>query len=418
MAADLLAFFSQDNFGCLDFDDVTLLDKVQRGVVVASMDQLLGYFLNAIGYQHTLRPKDVALRRDLRAWGYSKLRKATRDNAHLDAILDTTANCVEHYYPSACHQSKLCTAATTGAAIVADDLIGTPGGLEQLHYFSQRYLRGLPQPEGLCVALADGIRDCDEFYGSKNPRGGSFEVMGWLAGLDACCEEARLAQELPSQFASNGSRDQRTEWSVERLPYYIRNLAGFPNVFIAPIFKPSRDVEVPLEFWISGMPDLSEFICLANDLLSFSKEVLALENFNYFSLITRARRQAGRISHFNSNNSLWTIRDTLYEACEQLLSCTGALDKLFVGFAESLSEQSKAADTQVGGKGLTEETSKISKVDGERLENARLAAKLWVEFKHGYIDFHINHFRYRLDSLRATFQGASAAEIGVAAPAA
>lgn len=108
--------------------------------------------------------------------------------------------------------------------------------------------------------LADGIKDCDEFYGSTNPRTGNFTVMGWLAGVDMFCEEQRFTQELPSQFASNRSGDQHTEWSVEKLPFYVRNLGGVPNPYMVPIFKSSHDVEVPFNLWISAIPDLSVFI--------------------------------------------------------------------------------------------------------------------------------------------------------------
>ncbi|MCJ1264860.1 hypothetical protein MMC22_004735 [Lobaria immixta] len=402
MAAGLLAYFSQDSFACFDFDDVALLDSVQRQAVVGSTEQLLGYFLRAIDYQHIIRPKDVAFRRDLRAWADSRLTKATTDNAHLETDLDTAASCMEYYYPSACHESRMCTGTTTSAIVLADDLVGHRGGLEQFDHFSQRYLRGLSQPEGLCAAFSDGIKDGDKFYGSKNPRLGSFQVLGWLAGIDAICEEARFAQELPSQFVRNGSRDRRTEWSVEMMPYYLRNLAGVPNSFIVPIFKPSLDVEVPLDFWISAIPDLSLFICVLNDLLSFPKEVLELEDFNYFSHVTRARRQVGRTSLFSSNDGLWTFRDTIYEASDQLLSCIAALDKLFITFAESLSEEFEA---QTERKGLMKETDKTSSTDRETLESARLAARYWSEFRQGFIAWHLNLPRYRLDSLRATFGG-------------
>lgn len=403
MAADLLAFFSQDDFDGLDFDDLASLDKAQRQAVLGCMDQIFDYVFRAIGYQHIVRPKDVAFRRDLRAWGYSRLAKATPDNAHLDRLIDSTAIAMEHFYPSACHQAKMCMGAATGALIWADDVIDK-GGLEQLQHFSQRYLRGLPQPQGLCAALADAIRDCDTFYGSKNPRGGSFSVMGSLVGVDGFCEEARLVQQLPGQFTSHGARDQRTKWSAEKLPYYIRNRAGLSDFYMAPIFKPSHDVEVPADLWISGIPDLQRFILLANDLFSFSKETLALENFNYFSLLTRTRRQAGRTSHFDFNGGLWTVRDTLYEAVGQLLSCVTALDSLFISFSESLSEDFTAAQSQAGVNGL-EETDQALKMNREKVENARVAAEQWREFRQGYIAFHINCPRYRLNSMRAKFYG-------------
>ncbi|MCJ1270339.1 hypothetical protein MMC22_010235 [Lobaria immixta] len=201
------------------------------------------------------------------------------------------------------------------------------------------------------------------------------------------------------------------------MPYYLRSLAGVPNCCIPPIFKPSHEVEVPFDLWISAIPDIQEFFLLGNDLLSFPKEVLALENFNYLSLITRARRQVGRTSLFNSKDGLWTMRDTLHEAFDQLLSCTAALDKVFISFAESLSEF-EAAQSQAEINGLTKGKDKTSKMDREKLENARLAAKYWGEYRQGYIAFHVNTPRYRLSSLRAT-TGATTdtREIAVAAAA-
>ena len=414
MAASLLTLFSLDRFGCLDFDDVALIDKAQRQDVVESMDHLFDYLFTAIDYQHIIRPKDTAMRRDLWTWGQSRLTTALPDAVHLDILLVTTANVIEYFYPSACYQARICMATTSAAAILADDLIekSGEGGIKQFDHFSQRYLRGLPQPEEVCAPLADGMKACDEFYGGKNPRLGSFITMGWLAGIDAFCEEGRFAQELPSQFASNSSRNQHTEWSVEKYPYYLRNIAGLSVPYLVPIFKPSHHAEVPIDLWISGIPDLTQFILLANDIFSFPKEVLALDNLNYLSLITRARRQDSRTSLFGSSDGLWTLRDTLYEAFGQILNAISAVDKLFINFPRSLSEEFQAAQTS-----WTEEKLKAEK---EKLENARLLAKQWGEFRLGYIGYHIEAPRYRLHSVRARFRGTpdTTADVGVAAAAA
>ena len=133
--------------------------------------------------------------------------------------------------------------------------------------------------------------------------------------MDGMCEESKFPQRLPRQFAGNRSRYRRTEWSVEKLPWYFRYMSGGAEAYIPTVFKPLHDVEVPLDFWITAIPDLSQFHCIANDLFYFPKEVLALENINYFSLITRGRRQTGRISLFDSKDGLWTFGNTLYEAC-------------------------------------------------------------------------------------------------------
>ena len=147
MAANLLALLSLDKFGCLDFDDVALIDKAQRQDVVECMDHLFDYFLNAIDYQHIIRPKDTVLRRDLWTWGHFRLAQAAPDIVHLNFVLETAAHLVEYFYPSACHQARMCIATTSAATILADDLIGKSGkagGIEHFNYFSQRYLRGLP----------------------------------------------------------------------------------------------------------------------------------------------------------------------------------------------------------------------------------------------------------------------------------
>ncbi|MCJ1471321.1 hypothetical protein MMC07_009969 [Pseudocyphellaria aurata] len=378
MPTDLLAFFSKDNFSCLDFDDVTSLDKAQIQAVVKNIDQISAYCLAAIGHKQMTPPKDLALRTDLWDRTYSRLSKTT-DHAVLENALEAGASLVEYCYPSACYQGRMCMAFVSVLATIVDDFTADPHECEQLEAFSQRYLRGLPQPEGVCATMAESIRDCDEFYGSRYPRTGTTTAMSWLAFTNACCEEARLAQELPRQFVSDCSRDRPTEWSVEKLPVHIRNLSGAPASYIVPIFKPTHDGEVPSEFWISGISDLTQFINFVNDLLSFSKETRALENFNYLSLLTRARRQ------------------------DQVLNSTIAVDRLLVTFAESLSEKFKAAQARAELSGHTEETNKNFKSEQQNLENARLAAKYWGEFRQGHISWHINSPKYQLDSLRATF---------------
>ncbi|MCJ1461544.1 hypothetical protein MMC07_000141 [Pseudocyphellaria aurata] len=364
MTTDLLAFFSKDNFSCLDFDDVALLDNAQRQAVVENMDPILAYLLAAIDYKHISRPRDIALRTELWDWTYSRLSKTIPDHAVLDFVLETSANLVEYYYPSAGHQARMCMASATVAGLLVDDFVSKPHGCEQLEAFSQRYLRGLTQPEGVCAAMAEGIKANDEFYGSTYPRAGTIAVMGWLNAVDASVEEARLAQELPCQFVSDCSRDRPTEWSVEKLAGHIRNDSAAPHAYLVHIFKPTHDGEVPSEFWM---------------------------------------RQVGRASLFDTKDGLWTFRDTIYEACDQLINCTIALDRLFVTFAESLEEKFKATPTQAEVVGHMEETDKRSKSGQKNLENARLAAKYWGEFRQGIIAWHINTPRYQLDSLRATF---------------
>lgn len=404
MNADLFALFSEESFKCLDFDDVVTVGEGERQAVEATLDKITSTFLSILGYQHMTQPKDIAFRKEFWAWGQAKLSKIVRSDSKLEQLLDTSASCMEYFYPSSDFEFRMSHGTSTCVAILADDLITDPSSLEEISHFSQRYLRGLPQPEGLCDAIAGAFQRFDNFFGSTNPRFGTYGVMAWLSGMDAFCEESAYAKELPSQFIKGSVGEERTEYAVDKLPYYLRNLTGLSPCFLMPIFKPTIDIEVPSKVWISAIPYLETYIVLLNDILSFRKEFRDGENFNYLSLATRAKRQSGYLSQFDSEESPWTFRDTLYETCSVTLSSAAALDNLFNKFANSLSQDFDDAQAQVTANGSVEEknAANFKKTKGP-LDDARLAAKLWTEFRHGYPSWHIQQPRYRNDLLRAAY---------------
>lgn len=409
MAADLFALFSEESFKCLDFDDVATVDEEKGQAVVASIVKTIETLLAVIGYQHVTRPKDLAFRKEFWAWGQAKLSKIICNDAKLHILLDTTASCMEYLYPSSDFEFRMSQGTSTCVAILVDDLIvEDPGALHDISHFSQRYLRGLPQSEGLCDTMAAAYQRIDEFFGSKNPRLGTFGVMGWLSGMDWFCEEAKFAKELPSQFIEGSTGETRTEYCVDKLPYYFRIAAGLAPCYLMPIFKPTIDIEVPIRVWVSAIPYLEAYIILINDILSFRKEFQCRENFNYFSLTTLAKRQAGCLSQFGSKKSPWTFRDTLYEACSEILSSSTALDNLFTKFTNFLSQEFDVAQAQAEANGFAGEENAVRlKKNKEQLDDARLAAKLWTEFRHGYPAWHIHHPRYQLDSVLAAYDKAS-----------
>lgn len=407
MAADLFALFSEESFKCLDFDDVVTINEEKRLAVGATLDKILGALLSIIGYQHLTRPKDIAFRKELWAWGQAKLSKILCSDSKLEILLDTTASCMEYLYPSSDFEFRMSQGTSTCMAILADDLIVDPRKLDEISHFSQRYLRGLPQPEGLCEAMAEAYQRFDNFFGSTNPRLGTYGVMAWLAGMDSFYDESKYAKELPSQFIKGSVGKERTEYRVDKLPYYFRIVAGLAPCYLMPIFKPTIDIEVPIKVWVSAIPYLESYIVLMNDILSFRKEFRDRENFNYLSLTTRAKRQTGYPSQFGSKESPWTFRDTLYESCSNILNSAAALDNLFTKFANSLSQEFDDAQAQVEANGFVgeENAANFKKLKG-KLDDATLASILWTEFRHGYPAWHINHPRYQLDSLRAAYSNA------------
>lgn len=409
MAAGLFALFSEESFECLDFDDIATVEEEKRQAVVASIDKVIETVLTLIGYQHVVRPKDVAFRKELWAWGQAKLSKIMCNDAKLHFLLETTASCMEYLYPSSDFEFRMSQGTSTCVAIIADDLIvKDPRALDDISHFTQRYLRGLPQPEGLCDVMAGAYRRIDEFFGSTTPRLGTYGVMAWLSGMDWFCEESRFATELPSQFIKGSTGEERTDYRVDKLPYYFRIAAGLADCYLMPIFKPTIDIEAPIRVWVSAIPFLESYIILVNDILSFRKEFRDRENFNYLSLTTRAKRQAGYLSQFGIEESPWTFRDTLYEACTETVNSAAALDNLFTEFTNALSQDFGLAQAQgkISGFAGDKNAAKFKK-NRDQLDDASLAAKLWTEFRHGYPAWHIRHPRYQLDSLRAAYDNAS-----------
>ncbi len=164
MTANLLARFSEDRFRSLDYDDIASVDKTQTLAVLGIIDEFFEPHFSALGYRRISRSKDPTFRKELWAWGETKLSKILCDKDKLDFLLDTTASCMEYFYPTSSFQFRMCQGTATCVMVAADDLVQKSGELDQFHHFSQRYLRGLPQPGGLCEVMAETFRDCDEFF--------------------------------------------------------------------------------------------------------------------------------------------------------------------------------------------------------------------------------------------------------------
>ncbi|OJJ35350.1 hypothetical protein ASPWEDRAFT_40558 [Aspergillus wentii DTO 134E9] len=87
----------------------------------------------------------------------------------------------------------------------------------------------------------------------------------------------------------------------------MRSLAVNPLVYTAPAFIVFPEVQDPLLYWISVAPQIGQYVAFINDLLSFPKEIRAGEEWNYLSMTSRARRQAGEPSRFSQRVLLLVI---------------------------------------------------------------------------------------------------------------
>ena len=329
---------SEARFDALGFSDVTCLKPEEKQKAVDCMDVVLTAFLKEIGFQYCILEQDIQLRKDLSNWSRESLESVCRsDCSTLDAVLDAGASCVEYFFPLAHHDTKLPMGKAMVATIALDDNFSDPESKERLSRFEYDFWQGVQHQDGWSKVYMDVIRDFVQHFGAKDHRLGTIGGHGLANYAEVCSIEDRFAAKLPPHLTYVPPGMKTNGCCPQGFASYFRNQSGIPEPVAMGIFKPSREVEVPLDFWITSMTDLTAFTNLTNDLLSYRKELLAGEDFNYISLQTQAKRQANIPSQFlstHSSDGKWTVRDTICEALNDLYKAKHALDLAFVRFAE------------------------------------------------------------------------------------
>jgi hypothetical protein len=399
MKVDFFAAISDGEFECLDFHDVNSLSDQEKGKTSEGIRKILYLLLEDLDYQHRVEPTDELLRYEIQDCSNEHLAPLFPDKEKvLHSILECSAECAEYFYPLCQHETKLIMAIITSIFVASDDnSILNPEERRSLSYFSFNHYQILPEESRWHTVLSKGLKMCAEYFGSQDPLIGSLTARSYCSFVDACAQETRLEHELPLHILDHGPSHLNSEdCSVEGFPDYFRSSSAAPLLYLVPIFKISRQKEVPAHFWTSVIPAISKFINHMNDLLSCPKEVLAGESWNYLSMKTKTKRQAGRPTIFKSKYSgLWTFRDTLYETISEMQRTTLALDKAFTQCIMT---------EMLGLSAHTNDASRCAKKKQSQVhEEVQLAAQLWTAYKHGYIAWHINCNRYGLE--RLPFEG-------------
>lgn len=394
MPVDLFALFSEDRFKCLDFHDVSVLTDNQVQDVVRAMEAIHVGLLARIKHQHIVMPKNDLFRRDLRDWIDDKLSCVYVNDKKRAYLVETTAMFMEYFYQNASHEFKMCIGAITASVIVIDDSMEDPVIKEQIRLYAYRYLRNLPQPEGICTVYAEAMRDMDKVFGLRDPQLANMLVTTCINFAESTYLETKYIEEPPLQVKTTSN--QHVDWCASQFPYWMRNMTGMPSLYGPAAFSISEELSVPLDCWVAGADELNVFVNLSNDIFSFVKEMKVRETTNYIQLLTRAKHQAGRPSLFKSPKGIWTCRDSLYEVCCRFANSIQALDELYVTFGEKVAQI--PSDTENGS--LTGKGASLG-VSQEQMEKAKLTGRIWKEFRQGYVASSIELTRYGLDNLRA-----------------
>jgi hypothetical protein len=122
-----------------------------------------------------------------------------------------------------------------------------------------------------------------------------------------------------------------------------------------------------------------------NDLLSFHKEQLAGETTNLIHLRTQALRDA--LDHApgagSGRSGEWTLTDTFNVLCDEVRDATQRIDSLL-----RLEE--------------CEERERNGEYDGDPDDMDMAIARQWRGWRDGYISWHLESQRYKLDFIRPT----------------
>jgi hypothetical protein len=195
--------------------------------------------------------------------------------------------------------------------------------------------------------------------------------------------------------------------NVRCSPDYLRCKSGIGEGYAAGIFKSTEEQNLPLKKYVKALPDLTFFTVrlvdltlgldlktgsqsVMNDLLSFYKEERAGETYNFVHLRTRVLSSSG--ARGSGVSGEWTVTDTIQLLCDEIIEAVRRIDGLL-----RLEECERKMKGEAG----------LSDVDDEDLD----IAKQWRGWRDGFISWHLDSQRYKLDFLKPVLAGSPSSEV-------
>ncbi|KAJ7886792.1 isoprenoid synthase domain-containing protein [Mycena olivaceomarginata] len=204
-------------------------------------------------------------------------------------------------------------------------------------------------------------------------------VVPWIAFINGCLMERQM-------FISQREAPKATylEGLAPKFPRYLRVKGGASESYVAMIFKATKEQNLPFSKYIKAVPDAVFISDVMNDILSFHKEELAGETYNFIHLRTRSLSSAGKCGSGVAGE--WTIDDTLHLLCKEVLEATRRVDGVL---------RLEECERKMRGEIVPEASDGVDELDVE-------IAKQWRAWRDGYISWHLECRRYQLDFLMGT----------------
>ncbi|KAJ7251705.1 isoprenoid synthase domain-containing protein [Mycena rebaudengoi] len=292
----------------------------------------------------------------------------------------TAGGLIERAYPHASTQLKLLFAKLTAIVTLIDDSIDDEVVHEQIVQFSRRLYRGEAQQNGMLVLYHATIQELSEMYGNDSVLRG-LAIVPWINYLDACLMEKQI---LNAEVEIHRLFSTKPEPLIAFYPHYLRSKTGVAEAYVAATFKATKEQSLPLTRYMKTIPDFAFYIEAMNDLLSFHKEEIDRETYNFIHLRTRTMAASG--ARGTGDSGEWTCHDTISLVCGEIKTAVHRIDGL-LRLKEC--ERKMRGDTGV---------ADIDDVDVD-------IAKQWRGCRDGYISWHLECRRYKLGFLKPVVIG-------------
>ncbi|KAJ7764214.1 terpenoid synthase [Mycena metata] len=306
----------------------------------------------------------------------------------LNELEHAAGGLMERSYPSASLELKLLYAKLTAIAILIDDSLEDDAVHADILQFSHRLYLGHAQENGMLALYHENMKELSSAYGNDAVLRG-LAIAPWINYIDACLVEKMVFTTQRDQAAISPSTRHSPAFAeadalAPKFPHYLRSKSGIAEAYAAGILKATQEQNIPLSRYIRILPDLTFFIEVMNDVLSFHKEELTGETYNLIQLRTRSLSSSGaRGSGFDEE---WTAHDTLLLLCDELRATTHRIDRML---------RLEECEAKMRG-----ETANVD-IDEVDLEIARQ----WRGWRDGYISWHFECRRYKLSPLKAMTLG-------------
>ncbi|KAF9067608.1 hypothetical protein BDP27DRAFT_1422769 [Rhodocollybia butyracea] len=346
----------------------------------------LQLLLHELDYRYVAPPcPSMNFLRSHNEWIHNTLGPTTSwTTSQLDVLEDTSSAVIERSYPSADTEMKAIMAKLTALGIFLDDSVENDVMYEEIGSFGHHLYIGESQPSGILELYHECIKELSHLHeGDAVLRG--LAVVPWINFVDACLLEKRLLtidtelraspydmgyQRLAKQRLDgiNHAARETSPGASIHFPLYIRNRTGIAEAYAAAIFKCTKEQGLPLSRYIMALPDMSFYI-----------EELAGETINMIHLRTQALKE----NNGTGASGEWTVLDTFNLLCNEVREAANRIDEIvrLQDIEKIMRDRSHGGDM-----GLSEVDVTI--------------ALQWREFRDGYISWHLESQRYKLEFIQ------------------